>query len=153
MSVFLTEIIFTFVFVLTILVIKTDSSAPTSDGGIGAFTVAITLYTCILNGGAVSGACYNPAVGLSVIIMFTIRVDSSTMKYLWLYLAGPAIGGAVAGFFFKYIIRKFIFDAPIKDGVIEVGPTPKQNLDDTQNLKIEDLTNREDEPSVGFRPQ
>jgi len=51
-------------------------------------------------GGPVSGGAFNPAVGLGPAIV-TAAFGSGPVAHVWLYLAGPIVGGALAAFVFR----------------------------------------------------
>ena len=100
-EVFLNEVLCTFVFVSVILMVKGKNTAPTSDGVVGALTVALTLLGLIMAGGKL-GACYNPAVGVSLPIWAQMTLPGGAdyiMRYMWAYIVGPFVGAAVAGGF------------------------------------------------------
>ena len=61
------EITCTFIFVSVILMIKGANTAPTKDGIAGAIGVVVTLMGMIKTGMRL-GACYNPAVGVALIL-------------------------------------------------------------------------------------
>jgi len=94
MNIFLMEVWGTFLLCFFINNLKNAKTAPTKDGLLASFGVASALYAGILLGGPVSGACYNPAVGISVILF-----RNTDYQYLWIYIVAPLTGGLMAGLF------------------------------------------------------
>lgn len=103
---FLDEIFFTFLFLSVIYCVKTPSLTPTKDGTLQAFTVSLTLGLCVLYGGQISGACYNPAVGVAVNFWAAFaKKEMRYVKYVSYYIMAPVIGGILAGFLNKYFLQ------------------------------------------------
>lgn len=96
---FLDEIFFTFLFLSVIFTVKTEGLAMTRDDTLKVATVCATLSLCVLYGGQISGACYNPAVGIAMNFWasFTNK-DRKYVKYVTYYIFAPIIGGLLAGF-------------------------------------------------------
>lgn len=95
------EIVCTFIFVSVILMVKNASINPNRDGIAGALAVVATLMGMIKTGMRL-GACFNPAVGLAVIINQNLWLTNEynyLTHYTFAYTAGPAIGGVAAGLF------------------------------------------------------
>lgn len=100
-QVLLNETILTAVFISVILMVKGLRTSPSSDGVAGALAICFTLIACIQTGGKLGG-CFNPAVGLSVTTFSLYHledVNNSLVHYLYAFILGPLLGGAVAGGF------------------------------------------------------
>jgi len=82
------EIVATFFFV-TVILGATQEGHTTPVAGLA---IGLTLVLIHLAGIKVSGASVNPARSIATNVF-----DSTAMAQLWLYLAGPLIGGGVAG--------------------------------------------------------
>lgn len=107
------EIVCTFLFVSVILMVKGKHTADGRGGVYAAICVVVTLL-CVISGTNKLGACFNPAVatGLTTysIIRITPLLDEATPSasnyflyaYLWCYMVGPWIGGALAGLFHMF---------------------------------------------------
>ena len=81
--------------------VKGLRTAPTGDGVAGALAVALTLLACIRTGGKL-GVCFNPAVGLSVTTFSQMNLEDdngSLGHYMYAFIIGPLLGGAIAGTF------------------------------------------------------
>ena len=76
-----------------ILILKSDTSAPTHDAAIQAITAALTLGGLVLVSNSVSTS-FNPAVTVGL-AMFSKTLDLSFIAYF----LGPLIGGGIAGVF------------------------------------------------------
>lgn len=102
---FLDEIFFTFLFLSVIYCVKSPVLSMTKDGALGVMTVCITLALCVLYGGQISGACYNPAVGIAMNFWATFaNKDRRYIKYVSYYIMAPVIGGLMAGFLNRYFL-------------------------------------------------
>jgi len=67
-AVFMMEVFGTFIISLFTTNVLSSKTRPTIDGMLASLGTASALYTVILLGGGISSACYNPAVGISLII-------------------------------------------------------------------------------------
>lgn len=104
------EVVCTFIFVSVILMvkIKEEHIKVTHDGISGALGVALTLLAMIQTGGKL-GACYNPAVAVTLTANAITFLDDSKgylTHYAPYYFVGPLIGGALAGIF--HLIHKHV---------------------------------------------
>lgn len=103
MAAFASEVACSFFFILIILMVKEPLTAPSKEGYLCCWTVGITLISCICLCASHTGAALNPAVGLAVNIYDGWQLNSSEYyKYVWIYTAGPYVGGMCAGFFHHY---------------------------------------------------
>ena len=104
---FINEIVCTFLFISVILMVKGKYTAGDRKGVSAAICVVATLL-CVISGTNKLGACFNPAVGVSLTVNQLIRIstDSKYYEYVWVYTLGPYIGGLLAGFF-HLIHKKF----------------------------------------------
>jgi aquaporin Z len=92
------EILVTFALVLVVLNVATaEATKGNSYFGLAiGFTVTAGAYAA----GPVSGGAFNPAVGIGPIMVHALAGDGGFAS-LWLYIAGPLVGGAVAAPVFK----------------------------------------------------
>jgi aquaporin Z len=87
------EALFTFALVLVILnVAATRATAGNSYYGLA---IGFTILAAAFVGGPISGGAYNPAVGFGATLGAAL-FKSGSWTDLWLYVVGPALGGAVA---------------------------------------------------------
>ena len=86
------ELVFTAALVLVVLnVAATKETAGNSYYGLAiGFTVAVGAFTV----GPISGAAFNPAVGIGATIVSAFS-SQGTWTDLWIYLAGPLLGAAI----------------------------------------------------------
>ena len=86
------EVVATFLFVTVILGATQDGHATSVAG----LAIGLTLVMIHLAGIKVSGASVNPARSIATNIF-----DGAAMAQLWLYIAAPLVGGALAGILHK----------------------------------------------------
>lgn len=88
----LVEILFTFALALVVLNVATAKG--TAGNSFYGLAIGFTVVAGAIAGGGISGGAFNPAVGigLSLGAMFAGTGGS----WIWLYIVGPLIGGALA---------------------------------------------------------
>lgn len=93
------EVLTTFIFVLTILLLKTQRTQPSKHGLLGGFMVGSLLLVIIIMAGPRSGACFNPSVGLNMTFYNVINFGWNEQREnnLWLYTLAPWTGSILAG--------------------------------------------------------
>jgi aquaporin Z len=90
----LTELVGTFFLVFAI------GMATTSGTAAAPLAIGSMLTAMIYMGGHVSGAHFNPAVGVGPIMVDALSGEGG-FGHVWLYLLGPLVGAAVAVPVFK----------------------------------------------------
>jgi MIP family channel proteins len=103
--VFAAEAIVTFVLVLVIISVATDSRVPRA---VAALVIGSALAAAILISGPISGAGVNPARAIGPMIL------TGRFTGWWAYLTAPVIGGALAVAVYERFLRK--------------GSTPSANM-------------------------
>lgn len=88
--------------------IGTDYSTRLSqDDLLNSFTMAAALGAAIVWGKNVSGACYNPAVGLFINLIGLFNSGKGAeLEYVWIYLAFPFVGALLSVLFHEFIFKK-----------------------------------------------
>ena len=86
----LVELLFTFLFVLVIATVATDSRAPWN-GVFAPLAIGLFIFTQANVIGPISGGSLNPAISLSPAV---VAADFSNV---WIYLVGPVVGGVLGG--------------------------------------------------------
>jgi MIP family channel proteins len=84
------EIVATAIFVMVILTVATDASAPWQ-GVMAPLLIGLFLFTAHSTVGPSSGASYNPARSLDPVIY------NGDFGDIWIYLVGPLAGGILGG--------------------------------------------------------
>lgn len=90
----LVELLFTFTLALVFLNVSTAKS--TEGNSYFGLAIGFTVLVGAFAGGPISGGAFNPAVGLGPNILNGGFAD------IWIYIVGPLLGGAMAGFTFKF---------------------------------------------------
>ena len=91
------EMIGAMIFVTLIMNIKRISGSDELILNAGA--IATGLYGMINMLGNMTGACFNPAVGICQTIFQSFFYANLTYDSLWIYILAPMVGGLLAGFF------------------------------------------------------
>jgi aquaporin Z len=102
-SALLIELLFTFA--LALVVLNSAASAKTHGNSFYGLAIGFTIVVAAAAGGPVSGGAFNPAVGVGPILVNAL-VGGGTISYLWLYVIGPLLGGALASGMFAFQERE-----------------------------------------------
>ena len=94
----LVEIVLTCIFVLAIMGV---TSKKQSHGSFGGLVIALTLVAVHLIGIGLTGTSVNPARSFGPALMALISGNAEPMSQLWVFIAGPLVGGALASFIYK----------------------------------------------------
>ena len=95
--VFAAEAVVTFVLVLVIISVTTDSRVPHA---VAAMAIGAALAAAILISGPISGAGVNPARAIGPMVLNGRFTD------WWAYLTAPVIGGALAVTTYEHLLRR-----------------------------------------------
>lgn len=91
---------FLFTFALALVVLGTATARATEGNSFYGLAIGFTVTIGAFAAGPISGGAFNPAVGIGPIVVSAIRGQGG-FGNLWLYLAGPLAGGALAAAVFK----------------------------------------------------
>jgi aquaporin Z len=98
---FTIEMICTFIFVLSVIIVKDERVGPSTHGGnpwLACFTIAATLTAMIMFAGNHTGGSLNPAISTSQHILANFHFDENLADgFFKVYLMGPIVGGLLAG--------------------------------------------------------
>lgn len=94
----LVEILYTFA--LALVVLNTATSPHTEGNSFYGLAIGFTVVVAAFAGGGISGGAFNPAVGIGLSVVHMIKGDGN-LNNLWLYVAGPMAGGALAAVVFR----------------------------------------------------
>lgn len=105
---FINETFFAFMFITVIFCVKSKFHCYTEDVFLSGLACSISLTGVILYGGTMSGACYNPSTGTSMIFWSSISYsDYKYWNFFPFYLAATHLGGCLAGILHrKWIISE-----------------------------------------------
>ncbi len=90
---FAAEVLFTFLLMITIFHVAV--SEQSKGNNYYGLAIGLVVSAGIFSVGGVSGAVFNPAVGLGPAIHQAI-VGTASVSHVWLYFAGPILGAVVA---------------------------------------------------------
>jgi aquaporin Z len=94
----LVEGLYTFALALVVL---NAATAPKTDGNsFYGLAIGFTVVVAAFAGGAISGGAFNPAVGVGPSVVHAL-LAKVPIPHVWIYLAGPFAGGALAAIVFK----------------------------------------------------
>ncbi len=87
------ELLFTLA--LALVVLNTATHPKTANNSFYGLAIGMTVTTAAFAGGGISGGAFNPAVGVGPNLMHAF-INQGSLNHLWIYLAGPILGGALA---------------------------------------------------------
>jgi aquaporin Z len=94
------EIILTFIFVMTILGV---TSKKANHGSFGGLIIGLTLTLVHILGIGLTGTSVNPARSLGPAIVAAFSGNTTPLSTLWVFIAGPCIGAALAAVVYKFL--------------------------------------------------
>ena len=94
LGMFLAELLFTFA--LALVVLNTATTRATAGNSYYGLAIGFTVMAGAWAVGPISGAAFNPAVGIGPTVVDALA-GGGTWRHLWLYVAAPLLGGALAG--------------------------------------------------------
>lgn len=101
-SALIVELVFTFALCLVVLNVATAKG--TANNSFYGLAIGFTIFFAAVAGGGMSGGAFNPAVGLGPTLMSLIvgaEIGKEAIPLVWIYLAGPFAGGALAAIVFR----------------------------------------------------
>ena len=96
----LVEIILTFIFVMAILGV---TSKLAGHGSLAGLVIGFTLTGVHILGIGLTGTSVNPARSFGPAIVAAMTGNLAPMSSLWVFIAGPLIGAALAAFVYNYL--------------------------------------------------
>lgn len=93
------EVILTFVFVLTILFVTHDGKYQAQAG----LVIGLTLTLVHILGIYFTGTSVNPARSFGPALMMALSGSGEALNVLWVFIAGPLAGGALAAGAFRWL--------------------------------------------------
>lgn len=94
----LVEVLLTFVFVTAILGV----TSKTENSSVAGIVIGLTLVLVHLLGIKFTGTSVNPARSLSPALL----QGGEALKQVWVFIVAPLLGGAGAGFFYRYVLKE-----------------------------------------------
>lgn len=93
------ELLFTFA--LCLVVLSTATSRRTEGNSYFGLAIGFTVMVGAYAGGPISGGAFNPAVGVGMGLVDRL-MGGGDVGHVWLYVAGPLLGGALAAAVFRF---------------------------------------------------
>ena len=97
-----TEIILTFVFIMTILAVTKDDKTSHMAG----LVIGITLVGIHIVGIPLTGTSVNPARSFAPAIILLLDGKTKAFEQLWVFIVGPFVGAALAGIVHKLLYKE-----------------------------------------------
>ena len=97
------EIVLTFIFVIAILGV---TSKKANHGSFGGLVIGLTLVVVHILGIGLTGTSVNPARSFGPAVVALLNGNSEPLGALWVFIAGPLVGAALAAFTYKALEAK-----------------------------------------------
>ena len=94
----LVEVVLTFIFVIAILGV---TSKKAKHGSFAGLVIGLTLVVVHILGIGLTGTSVNPARSLGPALVAMFNGNSDPMACIWVFIAGPMLGAALAAFVYK----------------------------------------------------
>ena len=94
------EIVLTFIFVINILGVTSKNAAH---GSLAGLVIGLTLMGVHILGIGLTGTSVNPARSFGPAVIAAISGNVSPIACLWVFIAGPLIGAALAAFAYNFL--------------------------------------------------
>lgn len=99
LGVLLVEFLYTFALCLVVLNVATAKKA--ANNSYFGLAIGFTVTAAAFSAGGISGGAFNPAVGVGPTIVHA-NMGTGTYEHVWIYLAAPFAGGALAAIVFRF---------------------------------------------------
>lgn len=99
----LVEAVLTFVFVIAILGV---TSKKANHGSFGGLVIGLTLVLVHILGIGLTGTSVNPARSIGPAIAAAIAGNADPLSCLWVFIAGPLVGAALAAVVYKALEKE-----------------------------------------------
>jgi len=97
------EIVLTFIFVIAVLGV---TSAKAGHGSFGGLVIGFSLMLVHIIGIGLTGTSVNPARSLGPALMALITGNGAPISVIWIFIAGPLAGGALAALCYKALEKQ-----------------------------------------------
>ena len=96
----LVEIVLTFIFVICILGVTSKNAGH---GSLAGLVIGFTLTGVHILGIGLTGTSVNPARSFGPAVIAAINGNTDPISCLWVFIAGPLIGAAIAAFAYNFL--------------------------------------------------
>jgi aquaporin Z len=107
LAAFVAELLFTFALAYVVLNVATSKDHP--NNSFYGLAIGFTVLAGAVAVGGVSGAAFNPAVGLGVTV-----AGVASWSLIWIYLVATLAGGAAAGYAFRALNPDDLAGEPVR---------------------------------------
>lgn len=90
-------------FALAYVVLNVATATATAGNSFYGLAIGFTVMSMAVAVGGISGGAFNPAVGIGRNIADELVGAGNKINNVWIYIVGPLLGGALAGFSFKQL--------------------------------------------------
>ncbi|MBQ7739663.1 MAG: aquaporin [Eubacterium sp.] len=98
-----TEVVLTFIFVLTILGV---TSKKANHGSFGGVVIGFTLTLVHILGIGLTGTSVNPARSLAPAVVAALGGNIEPLSQLWIFIVAPLAGAALAALVYKFLEKE-----------------------------------------------
>jgi glycerol uptake facilitator protein len=99
------EFLMTFMFVFVFLIQTEENTRFSKDPSIWSLIVGGIYGVGVTYNAGISGGCLNPALGFCVQMVMMFAQGGHAIKYIWLYIIMPFVGGFVALIFHEHVYK------------------------------------------------
>ncbi len=90
-------------FALAYVVLNVATATATAGNSFYGLAIGFTVMSMAVAIGGISGGAFNPAVGIGRNFADQMVGAGKDISHVWIYIVGPLLGGALAGFTFKQL--------------------------------------------------
>ena len=83
-----------------------ETSKNQTHGSFGGLVIGLTLTGIHILGIGLTGTSVNPARSLGPAIVAAIGGNSDPVKAVWVFIAGPLVGAAIAAVVYQFLEKK-----------------------------------------------
>jgi len=90
-------------FALAYVVLNVATAKGNAGNSFYGLAIGFTVMSMAVAVGGISGGAFNPAVGIGRGLADLTVGSAENLSHVWIYIVGPLLGGAIAGWTFRYL--------------------------------------------------